>query len=171
MAYLLAQCAPPLKLPDKQPTAYSYNGVVLPDIHTVYTPELQETHPFAYIEHYALGLYSLYVASQQAIYNPKTYIAVPPRVEGFGNCIKFQYAPEYDETWKLKDEKYDGSIFLDDDNTLLWCNTPVYNVTDGTLYLAASDPIPVGSAPEVEPKSFMAGWRMGQIVKCYGIGI
>lgn len=29
----------------------------------------------------------------------------------------------------------------------------------------ASDPIPVGSAPEVEPKSFMAGWRMGQFIR------
>jgi hypothetical protein len=29
----------------------------------------------------------------------------------------------------------------------------------------ASDPIPVGSAPEVDPKSFMAGLRMGQIVR------
>jgi hypothetical protein len=52
-----------------------------------------------------------------------------------------------------------------------WANHDIYyhastnEGTPGELYLAASDPIPVGSAPEVEPKSFMAGWRMGQIVR------
>lgn len=58
----------------------------------------------------------------------------------------------------------------DVDDDIFYTNFDIYN-EDGTLYLAASDPIPVGSAPEVEPKSFMAGSWMGQIVKYYGIGV
>lgn len=48
---------------------------------------------------------------------------------------------------------------------LIWTADTIYDTSTGELIMSASDPIPVGSAPEVEPKSFMAGWRMGQIVR------
>ena len=35
---------------------FLYNGNEMPDIYTVYTPELQETHPFALIAKVAEGV-------------------------------------------------------------------------------------------------------------------
>lgn len=44
-----------------------------------------------------------------------------------------------------------------------WAN---YDVLDnkGTLYLAASDPIPVGTAPQLDPLSLFMGWKAGNLV-------
>lgn len=42
---------------------------------------------------------------------------------------------------------------------VVWSNTDVYDST-GTLYLAATDPIPVGK-PITDPLSFAMGWQLG----------
>lgn len=46
---------------------------------------------------------------------------------------------------------------------IFWVNTDLYH-TDGTLYLAASDPIPVGTAPQLDPLSLWLGWKAGNWV-------
>lgn len=43
-----------------------------------------------------------------------------------------------------------------------WTNTDILN-PDGTLYLAASTPIPV-SAPQLDPLSLLMGWKAGNWV-------
>jgi hypothetical protein len=43
---------------------------------------------------------------------------------------------------------------------VFWTNTDILN-EDGSLYLAASDPIPVGGEP-IDPTSFMQGWLVGR---------
>ena len=43
-----------------------------------------------------------------------------------------------------------------------WTNTDIYN-TDGTLYLAASAPIPI-LAPALDPLSLFLGWKAGNWV-------
>ena len=62
---------------------------------------------------------------------------------------------------------YDGT--MGNDFRVQWTNHDIYNLATGELYLATNtDPVPVDPpavAPEVEPKSFMAGWRMGQFIR------
>lgn len=45
---------------------------------------------------------------------------------------------------------------------LIWTADTIYDTSTGELIMSASDPIPVGSAPEVEPKAFMLGYLTGQ---------
>ena len=128
-----------------------YNGVELPKL-----PEWDKTaYPYAYITH-TDGLYSFF------------YEATAKNVGDGGYMLSLSAGRMYllkDGAWEKK-VTYGGGY-------LIWSNSDVYygegeaidEELRGTLYLAASDPIPVGSAPEVEPKSFMAGWRMGQFVR------
>lgn len=83
------------------------------------------------------------------------------------------------EWGKFKEGHYDGcpaynSVYANvygmwwnfgQDGTTAWANHDVYSLNTGERVIEKSDPIPVGSAPEVEPKSFMAGWRMGQFIR------
>lgn len=49
---------------------------------------------------------------------------------------------------------------------VVWSNTDVYDST-GTLYLAATDPVPVGT-PITDPLSFAMGWQLGQRLRMRG---
>lgn len=156
--YAAGLCAPPLKLPDKQPTAYSYNGVVLPDIETVYTPEMQETHPFAVIsEHESSAIY-LTVCDKELYQNGK-YLSTLHKdpdtgsTGGTGTSSFMRWIYNADaNTWDI--EISDGS----QSRTMavglaIWANNDVfyrYDVEDvgGTLYLAASEPVPVGGGAD-----------------------
>ena len=49
---------------------------------------------------------------------------------------------------------------------VIWSNYDIPNEVDGGIYLAASDPVPVGGvAPDLDPAAFMEGLRIGQIVR------
>ena len=133
MAYLLAQCAPPLKLPDKQPTAYSYNGVVLPKL-----PEWDKTvYPYAVITKTSSG-YALFVCQQEPA--PRPAISSDPSYIWFG---EYDYKPMKTNCYEPYSEWEDitaSSIYCS--KNIFWTDTDIYN-TDGTVYLAASSPIPV----------------------------
>jgi len=94
------------------------------------------------------------------------------------------------DAWELDEE---GIIYLADDNSLgyvmnldvlsvnatkyfaiEWSNFDILyrtanedaGIAVGDIYLAASDPVPVGGvAPDIDPKAFMEGLRIGQIVR------
>lgn len=118
------------------PVAYLYNGVRLPDIYKVYTPEIQKTHPyvFIYLDGYT-GYYWLW-AFTKPIYrvNITGLLAYPD------GAVAIRWVLYTDETeWGHKIENAQSGLFT---ASSLWANFDVLN-EDGTVYLAASDPIPV----------------------------
>lgn len=59
-------------------------------------------------------------------------------------------------------------------NSIVWSNFDILyrtanedaGIAVGDIYLAASDPVPVGGvAPDIDPAAFMEGLRIGQIVR------
>lgn len=48
---------------------------------------------------------------------------------------------------------------------MLWSNYDINNLIDGGIYLAASEPVPVGGGADIEPRAFMAGWLAGRAVR------
>lgn len=111
---------------------YSYNGTVLPAL-----PEWdKETYPYAVIW------------QAQIFHLVETLIvsAEPPTVDGssvhFGDCLLFSQSV-YDE-WEDSEEETDLTYTIDTtrNSAPIWCNSDLKN-TDGTVYLSASEPVPV----------------------------
>jgi hypothetical protein len=129
-AYLAAQCAPPLKLPDKQPTAYSYNGVVLPKL-----PEWDKTvYPYVTItfSEYGFG-YFFRGYTDAMLYNGEYgYFADGEASQRYCHLID----GEWGDLWT------NSTSYSVNTSSIVWTNTDILN-EDGTIYLAASDPIPV----------------------------
>ena len=154
---------------------YLYNGVELPAL-----PEWDKAkYPYAVIgtfttyggddgftlltnkrlwllkEPYVLGskfgaLY--YIKTPETLANPEagtTYC--------YFNCLEENnYA-----VWEFFEEKEaDGNGMTI--NAPEWSNYDVYT-TDGTLYLAASEPVPV--TPDLDPTSWLSGYRLGCIAR------
>ena len=105
----------------REPTAYSYNGVVLPKL-----PEWdREKYPYAVIGYCNTHGY---VFSRSS--NPWT-------ANEYGNIFPTRFSTYYasDDKWATTN----GALeFI----TPIWTNTDILN-EDGSVYLAASDPIPV----------------------------
>lgn len=61
-------------------------------------------------------------------------------------------------------------LVLKDDSTfvslknIVWTDTDLYR-PDGTLYLAASAPIPVNPAPTLDPTALLMGWQVGNRIR------
>lgn len=128
---------------------YLYNGVELPDINTVWTDK--ETYPHSYIK-LVDGGYELWMLSNPYYVSDSGVLAVT-----------------HDGTWTFAfcmyvDEEMAAEAGLDtacwmqlgastgentetafNKNVLVWSNTDILNA-DGTVYLAASDPVPVGGS-------------------------
>lgn len=124
----------------RKPVAYLYNGVELPPL-----PEWdKETYPYAFISHRKSdGVYELYACSRIPTHSPVT--------EGDGIVVWYPaqlYLCTDDKSWVFKtqysEELMEGNkvFVLDIRKDHLWSNVDILN-EDGTLCLAASDPIPV----------------------------
>lgn len=123
---------------------YLYNGVELPAL-----PKL--AYPHAIIAN-TTESYWLFVSESEMYIYPSgvtTYIGTP--------CLQYKHL---DGEWV---EGEYGTVA--NSNTLtsvpVWANHDVLN-EDGTLYLAAGDPVPVST---IDPKSLMMGWRVGQLIR------
>ena len=151
---------------------YLYNGVRLPQL-----PEWDKTvYPYAYLSTMPFfKVYTLQVSQQPAdlLGNEESfYTKTPLMTSNFRYDSVFGLPPsvewsEWDETGvgdaygsSIGDvnpdmENYDGAT-----DKLIWCNHDV-TYPDGTVFLAASEPIP---APEVDldPQSLTAGWLVGK---------
>ena len=115
-----------------QPTAYLYNGVKLPAL-----PESEL--PFAYIHKMPLvDSYELIVTEIASYASKGNGIDVVYTYHGVNR--KTFYLSNDKKEWELVDSTPEGSVVgvLD----LKWANTDVL-FEDGTLYLSASEPIPV----------------------------
>lgn len=142
---------------------YLYNGIEAPELP-------KSTLPYAYIETGIFGIAkpTLRFTDEKIlatkIDETKTYCWIKAGTQYERYTIvdgKWEYSSSgtHEES---ANEEADGYVVL----AVIpkWADYDIF-YKDGTLYLAASDPVPVGSAPDIEPRSFMAVLRMGQIVR------
>lgn len=128
-----------IKYAPKTPIAYLYNGVQLPDINTVWTDK--ETYPYAVIRQMADGSYCLYLCSAVATYG-KTLVSYYAKYPTGSYCISYNCSGD---SWISDTQWLPSSSTItvgDSNNPAMWSNHDIMN-TDGTTYLAASDPVPV----------------------------
>ena len=120
--------------PDKEPVAYLYNGVRLPDINTVWTDK--ETYPYASIATVTgvvcLGLQGLQYQTDG------TNLIVVPGYKGLWYILS-------DGAWVYNQiEDYpDGMTLPLSMFTATWTSADIINTTDNSVYLAATEPVPV----------------------------
>ena len=130
----------------------------LPDIYSVYTPELQQQYPFAivYKAPFDYGLcittLPLYKVAGENKWAP---------VEGTAYCrLSFTGTDGNPTTWGAFSEANETTKDAPSNMLPRWSNYDIYN-EDGTVYLAASDPIPVSSFTP-DPSSLTMGWLVGR---------
>ena len=148
---------------------YLYNGVELPPI-----SELpgwnRDTHPYVHMTHYGLdnilGEVMVFLTSKPMVYYPDDkYSKLKANDRGSFEWVSIIGNP------MLSDGSHDvnrwtpwkhGTADADDGNssTAFWSNHDILN-EDGSVYLAASDPIPLSTfTPDLI--SMTMGWLVGR---------
>ncbi|MBR4856946.1 MAG: hypothetical protein IKU94_10025 [Bacteroidaceae bacterium] len=115
-----------------EPIAYSYNGVELPAL-----PEWdKEVYPYAVLRSDPFLGHVLTVTDNSCVNEGSAVSSVVIRNSTFSQY----YIPKNSDNWLLlREPTYDDDYVLGE---CCWSNYNILN-TDGTVYLAASDPIPV----------------------------
>lgn len=137
---------------------FLYNGVELPDINTVWTDELKAQYSYAYVgtgAHVSTG-----EAEPRLIFSGEKKTA-----NADGRGIFLSAASKWrlvNGEWVINQQS-NASILL-----ITWSNTDVYYGADveevgGTLYLAASTPVPVVTNT-LDPTAMLMGWLVGKRV-------
>ena len=149
-----------------------YNGVELPDINSVYTPEIKAEYPYAFIKIPSNGRILLCVFGAEAHYfeytRPSSEVRLlfgspPSWDDGFvDDGIKvpmqqYECAEYSNYQWTLAYQSSDGYVDITPPtSTPHWSNFDIeYN---GSVYLAASDPVPVEDA-------FTKGYHVGAALR------
>lgn len=155
--YMLGICGKPLPIQGKTPTAYSYNGVVLPKL-----PEWdREQYPYAFIHTLNDGVdgYMLTVCSTKCQISDGLHLTLP--VVNGQKCVSLYTTSQeaYERYSKVGfpassvgllswgevsppyDVRTDGSISIAD--VIVWTNYDLTLKGSDTVFLSASDPIPV----------------------------
>lgn len=140
---LAGLCSRPLPMGAREPVAYLYNGVRLPDINTVWTDK--ETYPYALIWDFSEptgtdGAYLLLLSEKALTVSDGVLGAFGCRVASTLTVVGHSEWPQ------LEEKDYTGTnhgagywITIPE----IWTNHDIL-LADGTLYLAASDPpVPV----------------------------
>ncbi len=148
---------------------YLYNGVELPDINEVWTDK--ETYPYAVIYYYDAGMVDSSLAGQkmsmlllisvQGYYTGGYAVDGSHKSKSFGVADSQEVADVFGDitgvsipvgVWGFAtEEETTDDLTYDEGASFLWSNHDILN-TDGTTYLAASEPIPVGSEPATDLK-------------------
>lgn len=132
---------------------YLYNGVELLDIRTKWASEYDGVPaPYGIIAS-KNGSYVLYVSSVP-------FVRVNQRVQlnDAGIYVKYRYSTVSGAAWLANGQGLNPHDLNCDE--YIWTSHDILN-EDGSVYLAASDPIPVGGEP-IDPTSFMQGWLVGR---------
>lgn len=122
-----------------------YNGVKLPNIDSVWTEELKETHPYAYImDNPRIPSIVVYFLEQPLVYNST---GKKCRVkDGVAVSMK-AYIPS-DGLWIFYDEGEDRYSFSD---PIVWASTDIfYESNSSNLYLSATSPLPLDGMQVIE---------------------
>lgn len=129
-------------LRERKPIAYLYNGVQLPPL-----PEWdRETYPYVYIAYRELTIGPAYIAylTKEPLCRKSDGATCSQTGSSFF-CCSSNYTPAYDDAW-LNDAyetpwgeyKATGGGYPP-----IWANYNMLSIEDGSVYLSASDPIPV----------------------------
>ena len=114
---------------EKTIIGYSYNGVVLPKL-----PERdKEKYPRLYITGNASLAYLYALPDGEYLFDGSRWV-IPSGVYG----LFVQWYPSKGNEWGALSESHLGGRYA----APIWCNTDILN-EDGTVYLAASEPVPV----------------------------
>lgn len=134
---------------------YLYNGVELPAL-----PEWdKETHPYAVIRVATFALFTkalLYIMQDFHLYDADSFQSTT----GDMVCsITWTTANgmDTDAEWSEFGETGTSTFGLAE---TIWSNFDIYN-EDGTLYLAASEPVPVSTPNAAYAKALLMGYRTG----------
>lgn len=114
----------------------SYNGTVLPDIDTIYTDELKAQYPNAIIFKPWSTAFTLKVFPKDSYYSSTANGLRTYRTDG--TAIHWTWLA--DRGWGIAEEASGGSYVVFE--KAIWTNFDLLN-SDNTVYLSASDPIPV----------------------------
>ena len=121
----------------KQPIAYSYNGVILPAL-----PEWdRERYPYMCMTtNSSNSVVNLHMSSEPVVYDGKLNVTM----------IRTAYVPkprlfvswtENNNAWgEIAEPSTDYNIYYS--NPLIWTNTDIVK-SNGDVYMAASEPVPV----------------------------
>lgn len=133
--------------PAREPVVYySYNGMVLPDINTVWTDK--ETYPYAVVD-CLYGRYYLCLSSEAYMVNLPTSSSTTPWLGYTANCnhIKFDLT---DGVWVPnggEQENTQGVVNKKGLGEPAWANHDLYKYVNkkptSAVFLAASEPVPV----------------------------
>ena len=129
---------------------YLYNGVELPDINAVWD---KETYPYAYIVNGAsiaemlpqeFTGYLLHLSSAPAEAFPDGYSMITLSKGAYS----LWYSTKTGWVNVIAETNYSSGVVLSEAglSAEVWASTDILN-TDGSIYLAASDPVPVGGEP------------------------
>lgn len=134
---------------------YLYNGIELPAL-----PEWdKEKYPYAYIfKIRSLDRYELCFLASQLVHNGGDSILVDtPTDEGIAQYA-YRFLPSSDTDWvHIDDVVFESGNIV---HLLRWTNHDVCD-EDGNVFMAASEPVPVGGEP-IDPTSFMQGYIVGR---------
>ena len=131
---------------EKTPIAYLYNGVQLPDINAVWTDEMKALYPYAYMYEMAgFGAYMIAFASFEMYKDGKQIFT-----KTAGEVIHATYLPGMYDDWYsdgIAQEVKENELAFDEEEdqfftAISWTSHDILN-TDGSVYLAASEPVPV----------------------------
>ena len=135
MGLLLGQFSSPLPMAQKEPIAYLYNGIQLPPM-----PEWDKVkYPYAVIRKDLADQYFVEFTDKLYVYdgdNRNFWCYAPVKLKGY----KWQDNQYYTD-WKFElESEYTGVKHTA--YYIFWTNTDILN-EDGSVYLSASEPIPV----------------------------
>lgn len=142
---------------------YLYNGVELPDINRVWTDK--NAHPYAVIFFYQKSLTDTTPIYTLSLLNQPATVGVANRFISGGGSVTGYLIEGAETEWRFVfssdvaagDAIQFGGVLTASSRG--WSN---YNIlkSDGTLHLAASDPVPV--SPPHDPNALLMGWLAGK---------
>lgn len=137
---------------------YSYNGMILGALPPDWD---KETYPYAFIRIYEKTRYIFYAyPSLPTATEPDSngYTLIWEKGTGYQTTECYPSLSLWWEDIKSGTATVVGYRFKHEE--IIWANFDVLN-EDGTLYLAASEPVPVTTTP-LDPAAMYLGWLMGR---------
>ena len=136
---------------------YLYNGMELPALpKTTYPIAVMDTALYGMLKNAILYLFSELEYTTIESNGDRGLLLTE------SNHVRFS-ATATDTEWTAES----GTAGALNINNIGWANTDILNA-DGTLYLAASEPIPVNPAPTLDPTALLMGWQVGNRIRQRG---
>ena len=148
---------------------YLYNGVPQPDINTVWVDKVTYPHAVMTTNSRDNTVYYLWLISKQTSIYGESGNEVWGVQEGNASCAIYRSRAQ--GAWEAANVFGSGVNTRDDFGgyyisgyTPVWSNHDILN-EDGSVYLSASEPIPVNPAPTLDPTALLMGWQVGNRIR------